>query len=358
MKKIDWYIIKKFFSTFFFTISLILLIVIIFDISEKIDDFLRSDVSIDKIIFQYYLNFIPYFTNLFSPLFIFISVIFFTSKMANNSEIIAILNSGMSFSRLLKPFILSAITLAILSFVLGNFVIPHTNKERIDFENKYLKKRQSQRIKNIHMQIKKDQYIYMESYNKSKDIGYKFTLENFTNNILNSKLSANYIQYDTTNNKWKVKDYFIRIYGDKHEKIKSGKQMDTTLNLLPIDFSKKKNLVETMGMKELNKFIKEEEIKGTSQITFHKIEKYKRLANPFSSIILTIIAVAIGSRRMRSGSGIPLSIGLIISFGYILFMQISTTFATNGNLFPIIAVWIPNIIFSFIAIFLIRLAPK
>ena len=141
MKKIDWYIIKKFFSTFFFTISLILLIVIIFDISEKIDDFLRSDVSIDKIIFQYYLNFIPYFTNLFSPLFIFISVIFFTSKMANNSEIIAILNSGMSFSRLLKPFIISAITLAILSFVLGNFVIPHTNKERIDFENKYLKKR-------------------------------------------------------------------------------------------------------------------------------------------------------------------------------------------------------------------------
>ena len=155
----------------------------------------------------------------------------------------------MSFSRLLKPFIISAITLAILSFVLGNFVIPHTNKERIDFENKYLKKRQSQRIKNIHMQIKKDQYIYMESYNKSKDIGYKFTLENFTNNTLNSKLSANYIQYDTTNNKWKVKDYFIRIYGDKHEEIKSGKQMDTTLNLLPIDFSKKKSLVETMGMK-------------------------------------------------------------------------------------------------------------
>ena len=358
MKRIDWYIIKKFLSTFFFTISLILLIVVIFDISEKIDDFLRSDVNLNQIIFKYYLNFIPYFANLFSPLFIFISVIYFTSKMANNSEIIAILNSGMSFSRLLRPFIISAVILAMLSFILGNFIIPHTNKERIDFENKYLRKKQTQRIKNIHMQIKKGQYIYMESYNKAKDIGYKFTLENFKDNTLKSKLSANYIQFDTTNNKWKVKDYFIRIYHDKNEDIITGKQLDTLLNLKPIDFSKRKSLVETMGMKEINQFIKEEEIKGTAQITFHKIEKHKRLANPFSSIILTIIAVAIGSRKIRGGAGIPLSIGLILSFSYILFMQISTTFATNGNLLPAIAVWIPNIIFSVIAIILIRLAPK
>jgi lipopolysaccharide export system permease protein len=198
----------------------------------------------------------------------------------------------------------------------------------------------------------------MESYNKAKDIGYKFTLENFKDNTLESKLSANYIQFDTTNNKWKIKDYFIRIYNDKNEDIIRGKQLDTLLNLKPIDFSKRKSLVETMGMKEINQFIKEEEIKGTTQITFHKIEKYKRLANPFSSIILTIIAVAIGSRKIRGGAGIPLSIGLILSFSYILFMQISTTFATNGNLIPAIAVWIPNIIFSLIAIILIRLAPK
>tara|TARA_B110000196_G_scaffold252097_1_gene221642 strand:+ start:1255 stop:2331 length:1077 start_codon:yes stop_codon:yes gene_type:complete len=358
MKRIDWYIIKKFLSTFFFTISLILVIVVIFDVSEKIDDFLRSDINLKQIIFKYYLNFIPYFANLFSPLFIFISVIYFTSKMANNSEIIAILNSGMSFSRLLRPFIISAVILSMLSFILGNFIIPHTNKERIDFENKYLRKKQTQRVKNIHMQIKKDQYIYMESYNKAKDIGYKFTLENFKDNTLESKLSANYIQFDTTNNKWKIKDYFIRIYNDKNEDIIRGKQLDTLLNLKPIDFSKRKSLVETMGMKEINQFIKEEEIKGTTQITFHKIEKYKRLANPFSSIILTIIAVAIGSRKIRGGAGIPLSIGLILSFSYILFMQISTTFATNGNLIPVIAVWIPNIIFSLIAIILIRLAPK
>ena len=216
MKKFDWYIIKKFLSTFFFTISLILIIVIVFDISEKIDDFLRSGVSVEKIIFQYYLNFIPYFGNLFSPLFIFISVIYFTSKMAGNSEIIAILNSGMSFSRLLRPFIFCAFFLASLSFVLGNFIIPETNKERIDFENKYIKRKQKKRIKNIHMQIQKDQYIYMESYNRSKNIGYKFTLENFKKNILKSKLSANYIEYDTINNNWSIKDYTIRAVSYTH----------------------------------------------------------------------------------------------------------------------------------------------
>ena len=358
MKKFDWYIIKKFLSTFFFTISLILIIVIVFDISEKIDDFLRSGVSVEKIIFQYYLNFIPYFGNLFSPLFIFISVIYFTSKMAGNSEIIAMLNSGMSFSRLLRPFIFCAIFLASLSFVLGNFIIPETNKERIDFENKYIKRKQKKRIKNIHMQIQKDQYIYMESYNRSKNIGYKFTLENFKKNILKSKLSANYIEYDTINNNWSIKDYTIREYYKKGENISKGRLLDTVINLNPSDFAKNKSLVETMGMKKLNDFIKEEEIKGTSQITYHKIEKHKRLANPFSTIILTIIAVAIGSRKIRGGAGIQLSVGLLISFGYILFMQISTTFATNSNLLPVISVWIPNIIFILIAIFLVKITPK
>jgi len=358
MKKFDWYIIKKFLSTFFFTISLILIIVIVFDISEKIDDFLRSNVSVDKIIFDYYLNFIPYFGNLFSPLFIFISVIYFTSKMAGNSEIIAILNSGMSFSRLLRPFIITGFFLASLSFVLGNFIIPETNKERIDFENKYIKRKQKKRIKNIHMQIQRDQYVYMESYNRSKNIGYKFTLENFENNVLKSKLSANYIEYDTVNNNWKARDYFIRKYQEKNDEIIKGSIIDTVINLSPSDLAKNRSLVETMGMKKLNQYIKQEEIKGTAQIVYHKIEKHKRIANPFSTIILTVIAVAIGSRKIRGGAGIQLSLGLIMSFAYILFMQISTTFATNSNLLPIIAVWIPNLIFIVIAFVLVRFSMR
>ena len=358
MKKLDWYIVKKFLSTFFFSISLILIIVIVFDISEKIDDFLRSEVSIKKIVFDYYLNFIPYFGNLFSPLFIFISVIYFTSKMAGNSEIIAMLNSGMSFSRLLRPFVFTSILLATLSFVLGNFIIPETNKTRIDFENKYVKRKQKKRIKNIHMQIQKDQYIYMESYNRAKNIGYKFTLENFENNKLESKLSANYIEYDTVDNNWRVRDYKIREYFEKNEKISQGRFLDTIINLSPKDLAKNKSLVETMGMKKLNEYIKEEEIRGTSQIIYHKIEKHKRIANPFSTIILTIVAVAIGSRRIRGGAGIQLSIGLLLSFGYILFMQISTTFATNSNLLPIVAVWIPNLLFTLVALLLVKYAPK
>ena len=358
MKKFDWYIIKKFLSTFFFTISLILIIVIVFDISEKIDDFLRSNVSVDKIIFDYYLNFIPYFGNLFSPLFIFISVIYFTSKMAGNSEIIAILNSGMSFSRLLRPFIMTAFFLASLSFVLGNFIIPETNKEKIDFENKYFKRKQKKRIKNIHMQIQRDQYVYMESYNRSKNIGYKFTLENFENNALKSKLSANYIEYDTVNNNWKARDYFIRKYQEKNDEIIKGSIIDTVINLSPSDLAKNRSLVETMGMKKLNQYIKQEEIKGTAQIVYHKIEKHKRIANPFSTIILTVIAVAIGSKKIRGGAGIQLSLGLLMSFAYILFMQISTTFATNSNLLPIIAVWIPNLIFTVIAFVLVRFSMR
>ena len=358
MKKFDWYIIKNFLSTFFFTISLILIIVIVFDISEKIDDFLRSNVSVDKIIFDYYLNFIPYFGNLFSPLFIFISVIYFTSKMAGNSEIIAILNSGMSFSRLLRPFIITAFFLTSLSFVLGNFIIPETNKERIDFENKYIKRKQKKRIKNIHMQIQRDQYVYMESYNRSKNIGYKFTLENFENNVLKSKLSANYIEYDTVNNNWKARDYFIRKYQEKNDEIIKGSIIDTVINLSPSDLAKNRSLVETMGMKKLNQYIKQEEIKGTAQIVYHKIEKHKRIANPFSTIILTVIAVAIGCRKIRGGAGIQLSLGLIMSFAYILFMQISTTFATNSNLLPIIAVWIPNLIFIVIAFVLVRFSMR
>ena len=358
MKKLDWYIVKKFLGTFFFSISLILIIVIVFDISEKIDDFLRSEVSIEKIVFDYYLNFIPYFGNLFSPLFIFISVIYFTSKMAGNSEIIAMLNSGMSFSRLLRPFVFTSILLATLSFVLGNFIIPETNKTRIDFENKYVKRKQKKRIKNIHMQIQKDQYIYMESYNRAKNIGYKFTLENFENNKLESKLSANYIEYDTVDNNWRVRDYKIREYFEKNEKISQGRFLDTIINLSPKDLAKNKSLVETMGMTKLNEYIKEEEIRGTSQIIYHKIEKHKRVANPFSTIILTIVAVAIGSRRIRGGAGIQLSIGLLLSFGYILFMQISTTFATNSNLLPVVAVWIPNLLFALVALLLVKYAPK
>ena len=358
MNKLDWYIVKKFLGTFFFTLALILLIVIVFDISEKIDDFLESEVTIKSIIMDYYLNFIPYFGNLFSPLFIFISVIFFTSKMANDTEIIAILNSGMSFRRLLKPFMISAVVLGVLSFVLGNFIIPSSNSERINFENKYLKSKRYSRAKNIHMQIQPGQYIYMESFNSTRNIGYKFTLENFKNGKLASKLKSDYIQYDTLSHKWTINKYEVREFSDNGEIISNGTSIDTILNLSAHDFTKRKSLVETMNMFELNDYIADEELKGSEQLVYHKIEKHKRVAFPFASIILTLIAVAIASRRTRGGIGIHLGIGILIAFTYILFMQVSTTFATNSNLAPALAVWIPNLCYMVLASVLLYKAPK
>ena len=358
MNKLDWYIVKKFLGTFFFTLALILLIVIVFDISEKIDDFLESEVTIKSIIIDYYLNFIPYFGNLFSPLFIFISVIFFTSKMANDTEIIAILNSGMSFRRLLKPFMISAVVLGVLSFVLGNFIIPSSNSERINFENKYLKSKRYSRAKNIHMQIQPGQYIYMESFNSTRNIGYKFTLENFKNGKLASKLKSDYIQYDTLSHKWTINKYEVREFSDNGEIISNGTSIDTILNLSSHDFTKRKSLVETMNMFELNDYIADEELKGSEQLVYHKIEKHKRVAFPFASIILTLIAVAIASRKTRGGIGIHLGIGILIAFTYILFMQVSTTFATNSNLAPALAVWIPNLCYMVLAGVLLYRASK
>ena len=356
MQKLDWYILKKFLGTFFFTLSLILLIVIIFDVSEKIDDFLEHELSIKTIIFDYYLNFIPYFGNLFSPLFIFISVIFFTSKMANDSEVIAILNSGMSFSRFLRPFIIASIILGTLSFLLGNFIIPPSNSKRIDFENKYLRNKYYSNKKNIHIQILPNQYIYMQSYNSKREIGYKFTIEKFNDNKLISKLKSDYAQYDSINNVWQINNYEIREFKDEKQIIKKGIRMDTTINLHPSEFTKRKSLVETMNFFELNNYIKREEMRGSEQIISHKIEKHKRIAFPFSSIILTLIAVAIASRKIRGGIGMHLGIGIIIAFTYILFMQISTTFAINSNLDPKLSVWIPNFLYVILSLVLLNKA--
>ena len=358
MKKIDWYIIKKFLGTFFFSLALILLIVIIFDISEKIDDFLESEVSIKSIIIDYYFNFIPYFGNLFSPLFIFISVIFFTSKMANNTEIIAILNSGMSFKRLLRPFIFSAVFLAILSFLLGNFIIPPSNAKRLDFTYKYLTNKRYSRTKDIHMQILPDQYIYMQSFNSKREIGYKFTIENFRKGRLISKLKSNYVRFDSISGKWQIHNYEIREFFSDGEKIRTGEKIDTTLNLHPKEFTKRKSLVETMNIFKLNKYIEEEELKGSEQLVYHKIEKHKRIAFPFASIILTLIAVAISSKKSRGGVGIHLGLGILIAFTYILFMQVSTTFATHSNLSPSLAVWIPNLSYMLLAAILLYKVPK
>ena len=357
---LDWYIIRKFLGTFFFTIALIVAIAVIFDLSEKIDDFLENNAPFHKIIFDYYLNFIPYFATLFSPLFVFISVIFFTSKMAANTEIIAILNSGMSFRRMMWPYFISSLFIAIFTFMLTNFVIPKANLHRIDFEDKYY--RSSSRrvpVMNIHRQVFKNVLIYMESFNPISQSGRNFTIEKFDDSgRLESKLNGNMVRYDTTTSKWVVINYHLRVIGEKEDLITSGDRIDTALTIYPSDFSRSPGFVGTMTYNELNDYINQLKLQGSDELNLFLIEKHRRIANPFAVFILTLIGVSLSSRKVRGGIGMNIGIGLGLSFSYILFLQFSSQFSLKGNLGPMLAMWIPNMLYTVIALVLYKLAPK
>ncbi len=358
LKKIDIYIIKKFLGTFFFAISLLIVIVIIFDISEKIDDFIEKEAPLTDIIFSYYLNFIPYFINLFSYLFTFIAVIFFTSKMAADSEIVAILGSGVSFWRFLRPYLIAATVLGLMSFYLANFLIPRTNKTMMIFEKTYLKNPYRNRDYNMHMQIKPGTFVYLESYNNETNTGFKFSLEKFQSNKLVYKLNSNRILWDSVSGLWKIKDYYIRTFDGMDETLRKGKELDTLINLDPREFTFILDDLKTLNYFELRAFIEKEKLKGSEKIKEYEVDKQKRIAFPFATIILTMIGVSLSSRKVRGGIGMHLGLGIALTFGFILFQQISTVFATHGDLNPALAVWLPNIIFGVLALFLLRIAPK
>ncbi len=359
LKIIDLYIIRKFLGTFVYSIVLILAIAVVFDLSEKIDDFIENSAPAREVVFDYYLNFIPYFAVLFSSLFTFISVIFFTSKMAYNTEIIAILSSGVSFRRLLLPYFISASVITIFAFSLSNFVIPKANKTKLEFEEKYIHKRpQSFNRKNIHKQIEPGVFIYLESYSTVSQTGYNFSMEKFDEGKLISKTMADQIAWDTTKNTWVMRRYYIRDIDGLNETITEGSALDTVIRLLPGDFSRRLNAVEAMSFRELNEFIDVSRMQGETNLTAYLIERYKRTAFPFSTFILTLIGVTVSSKKVRGGIGAQLGVGLGVSFGYILFMQFSSQFAIGGSLPPLLAVWLPNLIFAVVALFLYRLAPK
>ena len=337
---------------------LILTIAIVFDISEKIDDFLERHAPAYEIVFHYYLNFIPYFANLFAPLFVFISVIFFTSKMAANTEIVAILNSGVSFRRMLLPYFISATTIALISFYFNGWVIPHSNNIRLAFENVYIKNPVEFKDRNIHRQISPGVFIYMESYNNSENVGFRFTLEKIEKGKRTYFLSSDKIVWDSTASKWRIENYFVRTISGFHEQLNRGTRLDTSLAFYPGEFKRRLNIIEAMDTPALSRFIEEEKLHGSENISMYLIEKYRRIAIPVATFILTLIGVSLSSRKVRGGIGVQLGIGITLSFAYILFMQISTTFATSGSVAPLIAVWIPNLIFTAIGLFLLRIAPK
>jgi lipopolysaccharide export system permease protein len=359
IKLIDRYIIRKFLGTFFFSLVLILTIAVVFDFAEKIDNFMERNAPAHAIIFDYYMNFIPYFATLFAPLFVFIAVIFFTSKLATNTEIIAILNSGMSFIRMLWPYFISAVVIAVFTFTLTNFVIPKSNLRRIDFESKYYKPTNKVPSENIHRLVSKNVFMYMGNYNPLGMRGQNFTIEQFNDSgRLVSKLSAQSVVYDTTMNKWTAINYYIRKIDGDQEEITKGDKIDTALIVRPIDLSRDPGFVGTMTYSELNDYINQLKLQGSEELKVFLIEKHRRFANPFAVFILTLIGVTLSSRKIRGGIGMNIGIGLTLSFSYILFLQFASQFSLKGNLGPMLAMWIPNIIYMGIGLILYRLAPK
>ena len=346
-------------GTFFVALLLIIGIVIIFDISEKIDDFVSKEAPLKAVIFDYYMNFIPYFINMFSPLFVFITVIFFTSKMAADSEIIGILSCGISFHRMMRPYVFSAALIAAFSLCLNLFIIPDANKTRLDFETKYIKNRYKSVGRNVHYQLAPGEFVYAESFSKWNNTAYRFTLEKIEDNKLVSKISAETAVYDTTNHSWRLKKYFIREYNeDLTDKIRSGRQMDTTLALSVKDFYMTEKTVETLNYEELNDMIQTQQMRGDANVKFALIEKNTRFALPFSAFILTIMGVALSSKKRRGGIGWNIGLGIGLAFTYILFLKFSQMFVYTDTLPPAVALWLPNMVFALIAGFLYKIAPK
>lgn len=358
MKIIDFYIIKKFLGTFIYAISLLIIIVIIFDISENIDEFLEHHAPFEEIVFSYYMNFIPYFINLFIYLFTFISVIFFTSKMASNTEIVAFLSSGISFYRFLRPYFVSAVFLALLSFYLANFLIPRTNQKRRVFKDTYMENLVKAKDRHIHFQMVPGTFVYVENFNVTTNSGFKFSIEKYDEAELKFKLNAERIKWDTVSQSWIIEDYYVRELAHNKESLYKGKRLDTVLTLKPADFYFYKEDFEEMNYWELNERIRQEKLKGSEKVKVYEVERSKRFASPFATLVMTLIGVSLSSRKLRGGIGMHLGLGIAITFAYILFMQVSTVFATLGDLSPNVAAWIPNIIFSILGLILLKLAPK
>ena len=360
--RLDRYIIYKFLSTYIFLITIIVVIAVIFDFNEQIDKLTRSHAPMQKISFDYYVNFIPYFANLFSPLFVFIAVIFFTSKLADNSEIIAMKSTGMSFRRLMRHYMVSAAIIALSSFLLGAYVIQQTSVERVNFYNRYIKKRSDiTSIDNVQMQVDTGVVAYITYFDNVTKRGYGFSLDKFVDKKLVSHLTAQTITYDTLSERrcsWTLQQYHIRTLQGKREKLESGAKLDTIIMMEPKDFFFVRNQQETMTLPQLNEFIDRQKLRGAAGISTFEVEYHKRFAAPFAAFILTLIGVTLSCEKRKGGMGASIGAGIALSFAYILFQTISATFAINAGWPPMLSVWIPNILFAIIAGVLYRRTPQ
>ena len=361
IKILDWYIIRKFIGTYIYAILLIISIAIVFDFNENLSKFTQYHAPWRAIIFDYYANFIPYYSNLFSPLFVFIAVIFFTSKLASNSEVIAMLAAGVSIKRLMRPYMISCILIAGLTFYLNSFVIPHGTVIRQNFESLYRNSKKNTSAENVQLQVAKNPIAYIQHYDDQYKRGYGFSLVKFKDKKIVSHMTAMEIQYDTvadTKYHWKVSNWKIRTLRGLKEHIQSGALKDTVLLMEPTDLVYSKGQQETFTSPELLDYISKQTSRGSGNVVQYEVEFHKRIAMSFSSFILTIIGLSLSSRKRKGGMGLYLGIGLGLSFSYIMLQTVSATFAIQADTPPILAAWIPNIIFAVIAYFCYRHAPS
>lgn len=360
LSRLDRYIIAKFLGTYFFSIALIISIAVVFDINEHIDKYLSKNAPAADII-TFYLNFIPYYANLFSQLFVFISVIFFTTKLAENSEIIAMMSTGVSFKRLMRPYMISAAVICVLTFVMGAYVIPRGNVERVKFENTYRRRYAVTYTSNVQLEVDTGVIAYLSRYEDNVKTGYDFTLDKFVNKKLVSHLQAAMIQYDTLSeepNHWIIKNYTERDLKGMREVITSGGRIDSVINMQPQDLLIQKGQQQTLTNPQLEEYIAHQKQRGFANIQAFEVEYYQRGASSFAAFILTAIGLSLSAKKRKNGMGISLGVGLLLSFAYIMFQTISASFAIKANFPPMLAVWIPNIVFMFIAVYCYKFAPK
>jgi lipopolysaccharide export system permease protein len=358
VKLLDKYILKKFLTTFVFVVLLCVLIICVIDFTEKNDDFIKNNVSFKSVMLDYYFNLVPFYANMLSPITVFIATVFVTAKLASHTEIVAILSSGVSFRRLLVPYIVGAALIGGVIFALIGWVIPNANKTRVAFEIKYIKNPFNFDTRNIHLKVGPDRYVYMENYNNTANVGYKFSLEQIDGVSLKSKLSSDMIAWNPEKKKWHIDNYTLRTFNGEKETLSYGGKVDTALNLLPKDFASTFRLAETFTLPELNKFIKDKQERGADDVETYLVEKYERFSYPFAIIVLTIIGVILSARKSRGGVGLQIALGFALAFVFIIFVIMSRSLAQVGDVPPMIASWIPLMVFSVIGAVLYKTVPR
>jgi lipopolysaccharide export system permease protein len=358
LKLLDKYILTKFLTAYVFTVLIMVAVILVIDFTEKNDDFIKHNVAISEIIFDYYIHLIPFYANMLSPITVFIATVFVTAKMASHTEIVAILSGGVSFKRFLVPYLIGATLIGASIFGLIGWVIPNANKQSVAFQVKYVKSPFTYDSRNIHLKIAPETYVYMESYNNTSHVGYNFAIENIKGTNLTQKLTSNSVRWNPDLEKWRIDSYTLRTFDGTNETISHGGAMDTTLNMRPKDFESTYKLEQTMTLPELNSFIKEKRDRGADDIETYLIEKYERYSYPFAIIILTVIGVIVSARKSRGGVGMQIALGFFLAFVFIIFVITSRSLAQVGDLPPHIAAWVPSIIFTGIGFLLYRYIPR